>query len=141
MQLTQTEIEDALLSLIDRSVLADAVSGVVCLEGQRPKDSRAEDIVVIFTDSLPGQTQTGTVTLNVYVPDIDPWQDGTWIKDRRRTGQIEALARNWLATLNDPSHGHCYRYYPKQSVATMGEPEINQHFVVVKIGYEYYDGE
>lgn len=141
MQLTQTEIEDVLLSLIDRSELADDVNGVVCLEGQRPKDSHAEDIVVIFTDGLPGQTQTGTLTLNIYVPDIDPWQDGTWIKDRQRTGQIEALARNWLGTLNDGSHGHCFRYYPKQSVATFGEPEINQHFVVVKIGYEYYDGE
>lgn len=141
MQLTQTDIENAVLALIDNSNLAQGVTGVVCLAGQRPVNSQAEDIVIIFTDGLPGQTQVGTLTLNIYIPDVDPWDNGIFIKDRQRVAEIENLCRQWLTNINAATHNHCFRFYPKMTIATMAEPEINQHFVSVKLGYEYYDGE
>ena len=46
---TASEIVGDIIALIQDSELAASVSGEIYREGSRPRDSRAEDISVIFT--------------------------------------------------------------------------------------------
>lgn len=91
----QTDIRQMLLG----SALAEAVSGSVYRNGYRPRDSRMEDIVVTFTAGLAEQIQTGVVTVDIYIPDIDSDANGTWVEDGRRTEALEAAAQAWADSL------------------------------------------
>ena len=113
------------------------ISGDVYRSGYRPRDSRLEDAVVIFTTGLPDQIQTGVVTVNIYVPDIDPYQNGVLVEDGERTETIERLAQKWVDGLT--TDRSCYKFRLQQTIYTEEEPDIHQHFIVVKLKYEYFD--
>lgn len=118
------------------SALAEEISGSVYRNGYRPRDSRLEDAVVTFTAGLPDQIETGVVTVNIYVPDIDPDDNGTWVEDGCRTEELETLAQQWADSLTAARSN--YRFSLQQTIYTETEPEINQHFVVIKLKYQYF---
>lgn len=93
---------------------------------------------MIFTTGIPNQIQTGVVTVNVFVPDIDPYDNGVMVEDGERTEQVERLAQEWVDSLT--TEVSCYKFKLQQTIYTEEEAEIKQHFVVVKLKYEYYDG-
>ena len=74
MAKTGKQIQSDVLALLKSSTLPSIISGKVYRKGCRPRDSKAEDAIVIFTTGLPGQIQTGVVTINIYCPDIDPYE-------------------------------------------------------------------
>ena len=112
------------------------ISGGVYRNGLRPRDSRLEDAVVTFTTGLPDQIQTGVVTINIFVPDIDPYENGVMVEDTERTEEVETLAQSWVDSLTcDVSN---YRFKLQQTIYTEAEPQTNEHFVVVKLRYSYY---
>lgn len=113
------------------------LSGEVYRQGMRPRDSRLEDAVVIFTTGLSDDDiETGVVTVNIFVPDIDPYNNGVFVEDGVRTEQVERMAQDWVDGLTcDRS---CYKFRLQQTIYTEEEADIRQHFVVVKIAYEYY---
>lgn len=104
----------------------------------RPRDSQLEDAVVIFTEGggQSEQIQSGTVTVNIYVPDIDPYDNGVFVKDKQRTDELERAAADWVDTLT--AELSCYHFQLKQAIYTEAEPSIKQHFVVVRLSYDYY---
>lgn len=137
--LTSKRVQGDVYTLLRKSELAGLISGGVYRKGMRPRDSKKEDAVVIFTAGLPDQIQTGVVTVNIFVPDVDGDEAGTLEEDGERTEELEAAAADWVKTLN--GQGSCYKFRLQQAIYTEAEPETHQHFVVVKLAYKFFDGE
>lgn len=131
------QVQTDIIALLRGSELAAEISGEVYRNGLRPRDSRLEDAVVIFTTGLPDEIETGVVTVNIYVPDIDPYENGVLVEDGERTEKLEILAQGWVDSLL--GSGTNYVFELRQTIYTEAEPDIKQHFVVVKLGYRLYD--
>ena len=138
MAKTSKQVQGDIYQLLKDSTLYTMISGEVYRQGYRPRDSRKEDAVVIFTTGLPNQIQTGVVTVNLFVPNIEPYDNGVWVEDGERTERVERLAQEWVDNLT--TEVSCYKFKLQQTIYTEEEAEIKQHFVVVKLKYEYYDG-
>jgi hypothetical protein len=136
MARTGKQIQGDIYSLLRSSALAANISGDVYRRGYRPRDSRKEDAIVAFTSGLPDQIETGVVTINVYVPDIDPYSNGTLVEDGSRTAELERMAQEWVDSLTAGVSN--YKFELRQTIYTEEEPETNQHFVVVRLGYRYF---
>ncbi len=138
MAKTGKQVQGDVYQLLRDSTLCSMISGTVYRKGMRPRDSKLEDAVVIFTAGLPEQIESGVVTVNIYVPDIDPYNNGVLVEDSERTEQIEAAADTWVQSLTaDVSN---YKFKLQQTIFTQEEKDINQHFVVIKLAYEYFAG-
>ncbi len=138
---TSKQVQSDIIALLKGSTLATSVSGGVYRgtpdSNYRPRDSRQEDIVVIFTSGTPSEVETGVVTVHIYVPDITPYKDGVYYEDGKRSEAIEALAAEWVESLTcDRSN---YKFELRQSIHTQANPDIHQHFVVVRLGYSLYE--
>ena len=136
MAKTSKQVEGDIYKLLRDSTLFTLISGNVYREGMRPKDSDKEDAVVIFTAGVPGQIQTGAVTVHIYVPAADPYDDGTLTEDGERCEEVERLAQAWVDSLT--AEVSCYMFEQPQTVHTAWNDEIKQSFVVVKLNYRYF---
>ena len=136
MAKTGKQVQGDIYRLFKGSTLYTMISGDVYRNGYRPRDSRLEDAVVTFTAGLPDQIQTGVVTVNIFVPDIDPYDNGVFVEDGRRTEELERLAQAWVDSLT--AAVSCYKFKLMQTIYTEEDAEINQHFIVVKLAYEYF---
>lgn len=137
MAKTGKQVQGDIYQLLKGSTICSMISGDVYRNGYRPRNSSLEDAVVTFTAGLPDQIQTGVVTVNIYVPDIDPYDNGVLVEDGQRTEELERLAAEWVDSLT--AAVSCYAFRLQQTIYTEEEAEINQHFVVVKLGYKYFD--
>lgn len=135
MKTAEAVISDV-YGLLAGSSLASAVGGDIFRDGERPADRSAEDIVIIFTTADAGQVQEGVVTLNIYIPDIDPFGDGTLVKDGARAEVIEQAAQTWADSLNGSSQD-IYRFRLARAIHTQRDVETRQHFVVVSLGFKH----
>ncbi len=136
MAKTGKQIQGDIRRMLTGSKLAEEVSGGIYRNGYRPRDSRKEDIIVAFTTGIPDQIETGVVTVNIYVPDIDPCGNGIFVEDGRRTEQLEALAQQWADSLTAAKSPYLFRL--RQTIYTEEAPEISQHFVVVRLGFRCF---
>lgn len=136
MAKTGKQVQGDVYELLKDSTLFSMISGGVYRGGYRPRDSKLEDAVVIFTAGMSDQIQTGVVTINIFVPDIDPYDNGILVEDGERTEVIERLAADWVDSLS--ADISCYRFKLMQTIYTEEEADINQHFVVVKLAYRYF---
>ena len=136
MAKTGKQIQGDIYKLLRNSTLSSTISGTVYRQGCRPRNSKLEDAVVIFTGGFADEIQTGVVTVNIYVPDIDPYENGVLVEDGERTQELERLADDWVKTLT--ASRSCYKFKLGQTIYTEEEPSINQHFVVVKLQYKYF---
>lgn len=136
MAKTGKNIQGDIYQLLKDSTLYTLISGEVYRNGYRPRDSRLEDAVVSFTAGFPTEIQEGVVTVNIYVPDIDPYKNGVLVEDGERTEELELLAQAWVESLT--AEVSCYKFELQQTIYTEEEPDIAQHFVVVKLRYRYY---
>lgn len=137
MAKTGKQIQGDIYRMLKASTLATAISGEVYRNGLRPRDSQKEDAIVIFTTGTPDEIQEGVVTVNIYVPDIDPYDNGVTVEDSERTEELEQLADEWVNSLT--ADKSCYKFRLMQTIYTEDEAAINQHFVVIKLQYRYYD--
>lgn len=136
MTKTGKQIEQDLWMMLSDSILGLSITGKVYRKGQRPRDSKLEDAVVIFTSGSTSQIQNGVVTINIYVPDKDFYGNGQLLEDGNRTSELEERAQRWVDGLTcDLSN---YKFKLRQTITTDNEPEIHQHFVVVILEYDYY---
>lgn len=141
MTRTSKQVQSDVIALLKGSTLAASVSGEVYRgtadSSYRPRDSKLEDIVVIFTTGYASEIQKGVVTVQIYVPDIDPYGNGVLVEDGRRTEEIERLADEWVDSLTCDRSNYIFKL--RQSIHTQANPEIHQHFVVVRLGYSLYE--
>ncbi len=135
--LTQRRVERDFRDRILASPLAKEIAGEVYYRGTAPRDFRLEHATVAFTAGHPGQIESGTVTVNIYVPDIDPYDNGVYMENMARTEILEELASEWAAALeeDDPD----YLVSLADSVHTTAEPETDRHFIVVRLNYRHFN--
>lgn len=135
--LTAHKVQTDIMALLADSELCAEVSGEVYRNGYRPRDSRLEDIVVAFISGTPAQVERGAVTLNIFVPDITPYDNGIYVEDGRRTSYIEVLADRWVQTLTTSRAN--YKFKLLRTISTDNDEAIHQHFVVVQLEYQFKD--
>ena len=136
MAKTSKQVQGDIYQLLRDSTLYTMISGEVYRAGMRPRDSQLEDAEVIFTTGTPTQIQEGVVTVNIFVPDIDPYDNGVLVEDSERTEELEGYAQAWVDSLTAEVSN--YKFRLQQTIYTEEEPNIHQHFVVVRLGYRYY---
>lgn len=134
---TGSQIEGDIYDMIKESPLAMSLNGSVFRESYRPKDSRMEDTIVIFTTGEVEEIQWGAVTINIYIPDRD-FGDGCLRKDGERCIEVERMVQDWINSLT--ADKSCYKIKNKDPVATVPADKIHQHIVVAVLRYDYYDG-
>ena len=134
--LTAKQVQTDVYNMLKDSALSSMISGDVYRKGMRPRDSKLEDAVVIFTTGLPDQIQTGVVTINIYVPDIDPYENGVLVEDGARTDKLEQAAAEWVQTLTAEKSD--YKFKLSKTIYTEADRDTKQHFVVVILEYEHY---
>ena len=139
MAKTGKQVQGDVYRLLKDSTLYAMISGDVYRNGMRPRDSRLEDAVVTFTAGFPDQVQTGVVTVNIFVPDVDPYENGVLVEDGERTEQLECLAQEWADSLT--AEVSCYMFRLMQTIYTEEEADIHQHFIVIKLAYRYFGGD
>ena len=122
-------------SLIRNSRLAASVSGGVYRDGYRPRDSRLEDIVVTFVAADARQIQEGCVNVNVFVPDIDPFNNGVWVEDGARTAEIESALDDFISGIDPSSTDYLFRL--REAVFTLEDPGTRQHFVTARMSFRH----
>lgn len=138
MAKTGSEIQGDVYRLLRDSTLYEHISGEVYRGGKRPRDSRKEDAVVVFTAGLPTQIESGVVTVNVYVPDTDFGEDYP-SKDGDRIARLERLCQQWVDSLT--AEVSCYKFELQRTITDDFDPQCGQHFIVVRLYYRYYGGE
>ena len=125
----------ALVNGVSETDTIEGVGGDIYRSGTRPRDSKEEDIVVIFTTGDGAQFQSGVVTLNIFVPYIACGSDGVLYEDSERCEQIESLAQTTVngltANLSD------YKFRLRDTIHTQQDDEINQSFVVVRLSFQH----
>lgn len=136
MAKTSKQVQGDIYRLLKDSTLYSMISGEVYRQGYRPRDSRLEDAVVIFTAGLPDQIQTGVVTVHIYVLDVDPYGNGVLVEDGERTEEVEALAQRWVDGLTAEVSN--YKFSLQQTICTDYAEDISQHFIVVCLKYKYF---
>ena len=99
MSRTASQIQGDVYDFLKESEFAKNISGKVYRKGYRPRDSRLEDAEVIFTTGIPGEIESGVVTINIYCADIDPYNNGVLVENGQRIGEIEKAADGWVKTL------------------------------------------
>ncbi|MBO7263058.1 MAG: hypothetical protein J6U93_00895 [Alistipes sp.] len=135
--LTAHKVQTDIMALLADSELCAELSGEVYRNGYRPRDSRLEDIVVTFVAGTPAQVERGAVTLNIFVPDITPYNNGVYVEDGQRTSHIEVLADHWVQSLTTSRAN--YKFKLLRTISTDNDEAIHQHFVVVQLEYQFKD--
>lgn len=133
---TATQVQGDFYEMLRNSDFAKGLSGKVYRDGFRPRDSRKEDAVVIFTAGVVDEVESGVVTVNIFCPDIDPYNNGVTVADGQRLGEIEAGAAQWVETLTADKSDYLIRL--RETIHSSADDEMQQHFVVVQLSYRYF---
>jgi hypothetical protein len=133
MTRTGQQVENDVYGLLKNSSLKSFINGEVYKYGMRPRDSKAEDAIVKFVTGLDDEIQTGVVVVNIYVPNIDAFENGVTVRNIARCAEIEIKATEWITSLTAGTTE--YLFSLAQTIYTEEEPEINQHFVTVRIKF------
>ena len=134
--LTAKQVQTDVYNMLKDSALSSMISGAVYRAGYRPRDSRAEDAIVTFTAGTVGEVEKGVVTVNIYVPDIDPYENGVLVEDGVRTDELEQAAAEWVQTLTAEKSD--YKFKLSKTIYTEADRDTKQHFIVVILEYEHY---
>lgn len=135
---TGGQIENDVYELLSSSKIKTLITGKLYRDiSYRPIGSMTEDAIVIFTTGLSNQVQTGIVTINIYIPDIDAFKNGVLVKDKKRCDKMEEAVKDWVSTLTASKSK--YLFTMQQTIYTEQEAEIHQHFVVVKLKYKLFE--
>ncbi len=132
MKKTATKVELDVYNLIEASTLMDSLSGGAYLSGTRPKNSKLEDVVIIFLTGTDGDIQEGVVNVNAFVNNID--FNGSKTKDSQRCEALEGLLNDFV---NSNGMSENYLFELKGMIQTFEAPDINQHFVNAKLKFRY----
>ncbi len=133
MTKTGQQVENDIYGMVKNSPLAVLIDGDVYKFGMRPKDSEKEDIIVKFVQGYDRQIQSGTVVVNVYIPDFDPYQNGIFSRDITRCTEIEVAANSWVKSLTAEKSN--YKFRLAQTIYTEEEKELRQHFVTIRLKF------
>jgi hypothetical protein len=138
MNRTGTQALADVYQYIKGSALAEMVSGGVYYAGTRPRDSKLEDIVVGYLAGVPADLQQIVVNINIFVPDIDPWQNGVLTPNIGRLKEIEDEAALWVLSLDVASTSGQYQVSLYDNIHSGEATGIGQHYVNVQLRLRYW---
>ena len=138
MNRTGTQALADVYQYIKGSALAAMVSGDVYYAETRPRDSKLEDIVVGYLAGVPADLQQLVVNINVFVPDIDPWQDGVLTPDVARLKEIEEAAAEWSNSLTVGNTDGNYQVSLYDNIHSGEAAGIGQHYVNIQLRLRYW---
>lgn len=131
MTKTEIDIERDFYTLIKNSALGASLRGTLYRSEMRPANADAEDLIVKFLGGLDEQVQTGTIVLNLYVPDID-YQDGRKVADKTRIGELQRLILDFVETCATSE----YLIATDGTPYTMLNEQIEQHLIIARIKFK-----
>ena len=136
MKKTGQQVEDDVYGFLKSSPLASFISGKVYKFGMRPRGSEKEDAIVKFVTGYDNADpiQSGTVVINIYVPDFDPFENGVLVRDISRCTAIENVANKWVNSLTADKSDYYFR--TAQTIYTEEDAEIKQHFVSIRLKFK-----
>lgn len=123
-------IKDDLYKFINTSPLKSAVTGKICKQGVRPKDSDKEDIVISVIANINGQIQEAVVNVNIYVMD-DIKSDG---QNQEATIRLRDLCKIASETLEVGS-GDDYRF-TLESQRVIEVADTKEHVINNRLNYK-----
>ena len=123
-------IKDDVYAHIKNSPLASAVTGKICKQGVRPKDSDKEDVVIAVIANLNGQIQEAAVNVNIYVAD-DIKSDG---QNQEATIRLRELCRIASETL-EVGRGEDFRF-TLESQRVSEVPGTKEHVINNRRNYK-----
>ncbi len=129
---TAKEVQDDIYKLVKGSYLASSISGAVYKDGFRPRDSKAEDAVVVFITGTADQVQKGVVNVNVFVPDIAQNGNGVYLENGKRTAELETIARDFVQGLR----GLEYKFRLDRMISTFEDEDTHQHYINIPLKFE-----
>lgn len=131
------DTDDILYKIVKEAVTSGKVkiSGGVFVQGERPDDSEAEDIVIntiTITDEKP---QTGTSNVNIFAPDKKVKIRGREQRkaDRERLREIGDALKEHLKAQNVAD-----LEYWIESDTTIKEIEVKQHYRNLRISWNIH---
>lgn len=133
MQKTEIEIQTDVYKLLQNSSLKGVVNGKVYQNGLRPRDSKTEDVVVIFTTGLAGQVQTGVVTIHVFVPQISNVLNGVLQPNLTRVNELEKDAQAFVNSLTSVSE---YKFTLWKTIASIQDDDLKQTIIVIQLKFK-----
>lgn len=128
---TEIEIERDFYTLIKDSSLGAALRGSLYRSEMRPANADGEDLIVKFLAGTDEQIQSGTVLLNLYVPDVEI-DGGRKVADKNRIGELQRLILDFVEDCDDTDYwiktdGTPYSTY---------NPDIEQHLIVTRLKFQ-----
>lgn len=130
---TETQIEKDFFHFVKESPIASTIMGKVYRDGTRPRNSKAEDAVVIFTSGLDGQIQDGVVVLNVFVPKKPFGKDTEPVKDIGRVDELEQLIRDWLRFWDNTEYLIVSKDMP--TIRSNEDPETHETYIQARLKF------
>lgn len=131
------DTDDILFKIVSEAVTSGKVviNGGVFIQGERPDDSEAEDIVINTITVTHDKPQTGTSNVNIYAKDLKLRIKG---KEQRKAD------RERLRTIGDA----LVAYLDAQNIADLEywiesdivikELEVNQHYRNIRISWNIH---
>lgn len=136
-KVSSIDTDDILYQLITQAVNEGviAISGVVCPQGERPDDSKAEDIVINTISVTHEKPQTGTSNVNIYAADRKVRINGKeqYKCNRERLREIGDA----LTTFLDAQNVADLEFEIEQDV-TIKELEVKQHYRNLRISWNIH---
>jgi len=137
MTKTGTEIMLDFYTMLSNSSIVDEISGKIYYDGQRPRDSVLEDIIIIFTEADAAQVQSGTITLNLYVPFIYNSSDGVAVDNTYRCKVLERLMSDTIDTFTAAKSN--YKIKLKKAIHSQRDEDINQSFITARLDFSFFE--
>lgn len=115
--------------------LLKGIHGAIWRDGTRPRDSKAEDVILRLTSLSSGQTQYGVITLLCHCPDIDHGKGNT-IRNSARLAEIAELAQYTAENVWKSLPEYYITAKPYQGITSQISASMGQHFLNVPIYFE-----
>ena len=136
-KVSSIDTDDILYQLITQAVQEGVItiSGVVCPQGQRPDDSKAEDIGINTITVTHEKPQSGTSNVNIYAADKKVSINGKeqYKADRERLREIGDALTEFL----DQQNVADLEFEIEQDV-TIKEIEVKQHYRNLRITWNIH---
>lgn len=129
---TATELQTAILRLLQASPLARTIRGKILRAGLRPRDSVKEDLTLSIPALDAGQRQAGFVRLTVYVPDLYDDATAVALPDLGRCGQLERALADWGESLSTDRTGDLLLQLA-EAPSTLHSPDRPESLVTLRL--------
>jgi hypothetical protein len=130
---TSLDQDTEIYKLLNVPAITSVITGGI-YKGRRPADSELEDIVINTITTGDGTRQFGVSNVNIYVKDIQATIAGKqqFLMNTARLITLTNLAKPLL----EETDGDDFALWI-ESTRPAAEPEINQHFINIRIEFQF----